>query len=275
MNKTFGWIAVILLAVGAIWYWSVQRDMQSLDAVEVLPPMPAEPLVEEPPPARFPVENIPPPAQPEALEPAPAPEPLPALEDSDQAVLEALATLADPQALEALLVNEFIISRAVATIDSLTSARVAPLMSPLKPVPGGFKVLGSGDTAAISPENSERYQALVDLAGSMDQQRLVALYLRYYPLFQKAYTELGYPDAYFNDRLVEVIDHLLETPPAREMLAVRQNEAVWEFADEQLESLSAGQKMLLRLGPDNQRKAKQWLRDLRAAVTGPGAPAME
>lgn len=274
MTKTFGWIAAILLAVGGIWYWSVQRDVQSLDAVEVLPPLPAQPLVEEPPPVRFPVENIPVPP-PDAVEPVAVPEPLPPLEASDQEVQQALAVLADPQALEALLVNEFIISRAVATIDSLTSARIAPLMSPLKPVPGVFKVLGSGDTAAISPENAARYQALVDLVGSMDQQRLVALYLRYYPLFQQAYAELGYPDAYFNDRLVEVIDHLLSTPAAREMLAVRQNEAVWEFTDEQLESLSAGQKMLLRLGPDHQRKAKQWLRDLRAAVTGPGAPAAD
>lgn len=275
MTKTFGWIAVILLAAGALWYWSVQRDMQTLEAVEVMPPLPAEPLVEEPPPVRYPVENIPPPTQAEAVEPVPAPEPLPLLEESDPDVMQALTALADPQALEALLVNEFIISRAVATIDSLTSARVAPLMSPVKPVPGRFKVLGSGDTAAISPENAARYQALMDLVGSMDQQSLVALYLRYYPLFQKAYTDLGYPDAYFNDRLVEVIDHLLAAPPAREMLAVRQNEAVWEFTDEQLESLSAGQKMLLRLGPDNQRKAKQWLRDLRAAITGPDAPATE
>jgi hypothetical protein len=165
-----------------------------------------------------------------------------------------------------------VISRAVATIDSLTSARVAPLIVPIRPLPGRFKVLGAADAAAISPENKARYQPLVDLVSSMDQQRLVALYQRYYPLFQQAYVELGYPDGYFNDRLVEVIDHLLATPPARDMLAVRQNEAVWEFADEELESLSAGQKMLLRLGVDNQRKAKQWLRDLRAAITAPAAP---
>lgn len=27
-------------------------------------------------------------------------------------------------------------------------------------------------------------------------------YVRLYPLFQKAYVELGYPNGYFNDRLI-------------------------------------------------------------------------
>ena len=38
------------------------------------------------------------------------------------------------------------------------------------------------------------------------------MYKQYYPLFQQAYVDLGYPEGYFNDRLVEVIDHLLATP---------------------------------------------------------------
>ena len=47
---------------------------------------------------------------------------------------------------------------------------------------------------------------------SVDTGRLAALYVRFYPLFQQAYRDLGYPNGYFNDRLVEVIDHLLVTP---------------------------------------------------------------
>ena len=66
----------------------------------------------------------------------------------------------------------------------------------------------------INPDNSQRYVALVLLAESVDAAAVAAAYRRMYPLFQQAYEELGYPGRYFNDRLVEVIDHLLATPPA-------------------------------------------------------------
>ena len=44
---------------------------------------------------------------------------------------------------------------------------------------------------------------------------MAVVYERLYPLFQQAYEDLGYPGKYFNDRLVEVIDHLLQTPEAQ------------------------------------------------------------
>ena len=47
---------------------------------------------------------------------------------------------------------------------------------------------------------------LVTLMKSMDTQQLADLYFRFYPLFQQAYEDLGYPGQYFNDRLVEAID---------------------------------------------------------------------
>jgi len=51
---------------------------------------------------------------------------------------------------------------------------------------------------------------------TLDNHKLIAVYVEYYPLFQQAYDDLGYPSAYFNDRLVEVIDHLLETPDTKD-----------------------------------------------------------
>ena len=81
--------------------------------------------------------------------------------------------------------------------------------------------------------------------------KLVAAYRGLYPLFQRAYAELGYPDAYFNDRLVEVIDHLLGAAPATEPLRLVRPKIFYQFADPELESLSAGRRLLLRIGNDN------------------------
>ena len=273
MKNALVWIALILAACAAAWYWSVQRDMQALDAVEVLPPHTLEPRDSKPDPVEHPIDAVAVPPVTNQEEAEPPPPPLPPLENSDTHLLEQLAGMAGHEALEPLLVSDFIISRVVSTVDSLPSARVAPLMSPLKPVPGRFLVLGSGEDAVISPENPARYQPYVDAIAALDRDRLVTLYVRYYPLFQEAYQAQGYPEGYFNDRLVEVIDHLLSTPEPRGLIEVRQNEAVYEFADERLESLSAGQKILLRLGLDNQLLVKQWLRELRSVVTGAGEPA--
>jgi hypothetical protein len=102
--------------------------------------------------------------------------------------------------------------------------------------------------------------------------------MRLYPLFQQSYQELGYPRGYFNDRLVEVIDQLLATPEPVGPLAVHLTEVKgpitsdrpwvrYEFADPALQALPAGSKMLLRMGPDNARRLKAKLAELRAAIT--------
>ena len=108
---------------------------------------------------------------------------------------------------------------------------------------------------------------MIDALRKLDMQRVAAVYLRFYPLFQQAYQGLGYPNGYFNDRLVQVIDHLLATPqPAQPIALVRPN-VMYTYADPGLESRSAGQKLLIRMGPDNAAVIKAKLTELRAAIT--------
>ena len=108
-----------------------------------------------------------------------------------------------------------------------------------------------------------------------DTQKLVQTYVRLYPLFQKSYEELGYPKGYFNDRLVEVIDHLLATPDVPAPIALVQPKVLYEFADPALESRSAGQKMLMRMGPVNESRVKAKLRDIRNGADRPAATPLE
>ncbi len=72
----------------------------------------------------------------------------------------------------------------------------------------------------IDADNGLRYAPFVQFIESIDSARAVALYRWMYPLFQQSFQELGYPNAYFNDRLVQVIDHLLQTPVPPEPVAV-------------------------------------------------------
>jgi hypothetical protein len=102
---------------------------------------------------------------------------------------------------------------------------------------------------------------------SADIDAIVDTYRRFYPLFQRSYERLGYPDGYFNDRVVQVIDHLLATPPQPDgPIKLVRPHVLYEFADSRLEALSSGQKLLLRMGPEHAATVKRFLQDLRSEV---------
>jgi hypothetical protein len=154
----------------------------------------------------------------------------------------------------------------VATIDNLPRETVAQRLNPVKPVPGLPVTTGKDETLALAPANAARYGGYLRIAESVETPKLVAAYKHFYPLFQQAYLELGYPNGYFNDRLVEVIDHLLETPELAGPVRLVQPKVLYEYADPELEERSAGQKAMLRLGKDNAARVKAKLREIRAAV---------
>jgi hypothetical protein len=122
-------------------------------------------------------------------------------------------------------------------------------------------------TVVLGINSYARYDALVAQIYYADLDAVYDTYQRFYPLFQKSYERLGYPDAYFNDRLVEVIDHLVATPmPEGPIVLIRPN-VLYEFADPELEALSSGQKLLLRMGPDNSATLKRILGKFRSRLT--------
>jgi hypothetical protein len=196
--------------------------------------------------------------------------PLPALDASDAAVREALAGLWDAKTLEQHFLLKDFVRRIVATIDNLPRARLAQRLMPVQPAAGSFLTTGKDADLAISTKNAARYASYMRLAEAVDASKLVALYARFYPLFQQAYRELGYPQGYFNDRLVEVINHLLGAPDVKAPVRLVRPKVFYQFADPELESRSAGQKILMRIGRDNAARVKAKLRELRAELTRHG-----
>ncbi len=264
-------ILAFLVLLIAAWWWSVRLDQAEIERVEVMPEPAPVPMPRRDP--TYPVEQITIPTPPPLVveEEPPTPEPQPILRDTDAEVLVDATELFPDQDLAALLVPDFIISRIVSTVDSLDARRVAIPQRPFKSPPGRFAVLRSEDQTVISPANAERYAPYVDLILAVDTAQLVTRYVHYYPLLQEAYLGLGDQEAYFNDRMVEILDLLLATPEPVGMIELVQNEAIWEFADPDLESLAVGQKALLRLSPEDRRAVKTKFRELRDALSGTNA----
>ena len=170
--------------------------------------------------------------------------------------------------LDALLADDAMIDRIVATVDNLPRRHVAESIRPVGRLSSSFEARGDA-VLTIDPENYARYRILVDWFTMSDPDTVVDVYRRYYPLLQKSYESLGYPQGYFNDRLVAVIDHLLETPIPEEPPELVRPHVLFEYADPALEALSSGQKLLLRMGPENAMRTKQSLEALRARIAQP------
>lgn len=189
----------------------------------------------------------------------------------------ALADLVGNKALRTFFQTDKFAHRIVATVDNLGRTHAPSQLWPVNPTAGKFTVEKRGAGEAIAASNSQRYAPFVMLAESVDATRAVDLYVRMYPQLQKAYEELGFPRRYFNDRLLEVIDQLLAAPESEHPLEVGLTEVKgpvqpvrpwvrYEYADARLQSLSSGQRIMLRVGPQNELRLKQKLREIRTEV---------
>ncbi|MBI4005278.1 MAG: DUF3014 domain-containing protein [Gammaproteobacteria bacterium] len=275
-EKTSLWVPVlvVLALIAGIYIW--QKGEKTTEPAQVEQPVVSEkkqtlPQEAEKPVIRFPVPEAPVQVEEETKitpEPVERPKPLPALDESDASIQDELSGLYNQQQFGEMFLLEAIVRHFVVTVDNMTGPKLPQRYAFTKPPAGKFAVkTDTNNSEFIDPENYKRYAGFIKLAETVDTGKLVSVYVHYYPLFQKAYEELGYPNRYFNDRLIEVIDHLLMTPVVQGPIKLVRPKVYYQFANPELEALSAGQKILIRIGHDNAVKVKAKLREIRKALT--------
>jgi len=246
---------VVVGLLGAVYYYKYHGAVP-------------EPVAKtEPPPAATPPPQAA--TEPAIRNPVPIPadsKPLPALQESDPDVRESLRGVFGAKSVSQFLVPENVVRHIVVTVDNLPRKKVAVELRPVKPTPGMTITTTQADITTLGSANFERYAPLIRAVRSTDTAVLANLYFKLYPLFQQSYEDLGYPGQYFNDRLVEVIDDMLHAPDVQGPIELTQPKVFYEYADPKLESLSAGQKLLLRMGPANEAIMKAKLREFRKAI---------
>lgn len=278
MNKgvyTIGALAVLGLLGATAWWW--RHGMVSVPApaaqtaarpASASSGVPASGAVASAPVIRYPVEA-------------------PAVASQNPAapvtVDESLTELFGRKAVQSLFQLQDFPRRFVATVDNLGRPHAPAIIWPVNPAEGHFSVKSEGGASVIEPDNGLRYTAHVLLLETVDLRQAAAVYVRLYPMFQQAYEDLGFPKKYFNDRLVEVLDQLLATPeidgPVKVHLPAIQGPlqparpwVMYEFDDPALNALTSGQKILLRMGPVNERRVKARLAEFKRLITLAPAP---
>ncbi len=269
MIKTTIWAVLLGLLIGGLYWWQLEQRTGPPNAAR--PPAasaPAQPAQAAASAISYPIDV----AEPAAASASAA--------KAQITLGDALAEVLGERAVLQWLNVDAFAHRVAVTVDNLARPHAPARFWPVHPAPGRFATQPSGAVEAIGGANSKRYAAFVGWVETLDVAQVAALYRRLYPQFQRAYENLGYPGRYFNDRVIAVIDHLLETPAVAEPIEVKlanvkgpiQPTRPWvmvEFADPELEERSSGQKLMLRIGTDNARRLKTKLTELRAALTQP------
>lgn len=271
-KATIGLVVLAVLAGAAIYFYSRPAGQDVEVPVDAMAP-------DGPQTERVPATPEP---EPEFVEPAlpdeePA-EPLPPLESSDPAVRETAAEVTSERFVEDYLVPDSVVRKLVATVDNLPREKIDMRVRAVPSLGGRFLVSGpedEGDEILLSAENFDRYDPFVDVITTVDPATAVDLYIRFYPLLQEAYVDLGYPSRQLHNRLLEVIDHLLATPEVQMPIRLVRPHVLYKYADPDLEALSAGQKALVRTGPEHMAALKDALRAFRVELQARTLPESE
>lgn len=242
-------IIVVLVALGAAGYYLLSRRGQ---------PAPNDVRVHT-------EQTVPPPAAAPVANPG-AETDLPPLEQSDPVVRELVRQLSTHPTIAAWLTTDGLIRNfttvVVNTANGRTPARQLSRVAPADK----FQVVQRGSKTWIDPRSYRRYDGYADALNGLDANGARQLYTTLKPRIQDAYRELGYPEGDFDAVLQRAIDEILATPVIEGNIELASKSVAYEFADPRLQSLSAVQRQLLRMGPRNVRLIQAKLREIAPLI---------
>jgi hypothetical protein len=234
------WIAALALAVVAAGAWYVMRLRP--DAA----PLPA------------------PPPQGEARPPD---APLPSAQDSDSRIRSSLGASSPKTELRDWLSTEAdLLDRWAVIADNLAEDATPRKQLHLLAPRGQFKVVETKGGARIDARGYERYNSFADLVASVDAHAFAAVVRELHPLLESAYHKLGYPDRSFDSVAARALQRLAGAPVVEGPVELKPKGAVWQFADEKLESQGPVEKHLLRMGPRNTKLIQAKAREIAQAL---------
>jgi hypothetical protein len=246
-------VAIVIVILGALgaaaYYWFVRR---------------AQP---EPAGARAHTE------QPvaETAAPKPVAEPgdiidLPPLPQTDAIVRQLVSGLSTHPAAAAWLAGDQLVRGFAVSVHNIAGGRTpAAQLVRLRPTEK-FAVRRTGTELSIDPRSYARYDAYADAVAALDARGAARLYATLKPRIQDAHRELGHPDTDFDQVMARAIDELLATPVTDGRVALASRSVAYEFADAKLQSLSAAQRQLLRMGPRNVKLIQSKLREIAPLI---------
>ena len=192
--------------------------------------------------------------------------PLPELVNSDAEFTQDLQPIS--MQLQPILFKKQLIRKSILSINDMAQGMRPPLKR-LRELAFSqpFTVSTEENRMYMSQASYQRYDQLALAIDSIDNQAAVALYQKYLPLFQQVFTEFSYPKNY---KLLDIIKaataKVLDAPVISNNIEVIRTSVQYKFARPELEKLSALDKQMLRMGPENTHLVQNKLRELVEAL---------
>ncbi|WP_218419054.1 DUF3014 domain-containing protein [Alteromonas lipotrueae] len=269
-------IGVIIVVILALVFWPSKEEEPVAPEPEVIQPdaeAPVEkvPDVFETKPAPPPLELEEPdevPPMPEPVEPDPEP-----LDVSDPAIKSSLLDIstATDDSVNRMIVNEGLLQRFVVSVTNLANDEMAPNHQLLTPPEQTFRVYSQAGKQWIDAASYKRYTPYVNMLESFESEALLGMYDIYKGDIQDKYAEIGDSNKNFNEVVLDAIDQLLDTPEVPVPVEVYTDSVTYKYTDPRLENLNEPQKQLLRTGPDNMRRIKAKLREIKVLLEENGS----
>jgi hypothetical protein len=194
---------------------------------------------------------------------------LPPLDASDTLVRTLVQALTESPTVMAGLPTTGLIRNFTVVVANIaegaTPAKQAKVLRPTAP----FRIVTRDGGTFVDPRSYDRYARIADAAASIDAAGAAKLYATLKPRIEDAQRDLGAADS-FDHTLERAIVALLNTPAIDGSERLKPKGIGYGYADDRLESLTAAQKQLLRMGPRHGRVIKAKLRALALAL---GIPA--
>jgi len=195
-----------------------------------------------------------------------APIVLPPLDQSDAVVADLVRKLSSHPQVAAWLTTEGLIRNFAVVVLSIAEGKTpARSLRPLQPA-GAFRVVQRDGAIYVDSRSYDRYRPLAAAVESIDANGSASLYATLKPRIEEAHRDLGQVDTSFDRTLERAIVSLLRTPIRNGPTRLQLHGIGYAFADQRDEELTAAQKQLLRMGPENARIVQAKLREIALAL---------
>jgi Protein of unknown function (DUF3014) len=191
---------------------------------------------------------------------------VPPLDASDTLVRTLVQALSESPAVMAWLPTNGLIRNFTVVVANIADGATPALHLKVLRPPSPFRIVERDGNPYVDPRSYDRYAVIADAVASVDPAGAARLYATLKPRIEEAHRDLGSPDQSFDRTLERAIVTLLETPIVDGQVRLKLKGIGYAYADERLESLTAAQKQLLRMGPRNVRIIEARLREIALAL---------
>lgn len=187
---------------------------------------------------------------------------LPPLDETDALVRQLIGRLSSHPTVAAWLATDgLIVNFANVTLRISNGESPAQELGAIGPVPA-FRTQTSRGDLFVAPASYRRYDRYAGAVSALDARGAARLYGTLKPRIVDASRGLGLTTGDFDPVLERAIVELLRVPVVQGEVELAPSGIVYALVDPKLEQMSAAQKHLLRMGPQNVQEVQGKLREI-------------